>query len=356
MFPSWLPGQKRLTSSRPDSVSAVPVRKVQTNNPLRSTVGGLRGAGSTQRQPQPLHLRPRSVIQAAILRPLSPSPKITYLPNLPSALESHMHSKHRLGYANSKTGYHSYYQSLIPHADQKISNAFRNMSCISSSMKRTTLQYRLGTLYNQKRAVCFESQILEPGASTNVENCGSSDPNLIHFWSGLVWSRLEGLATTLRGVRFYKRTDPGRFQHVAWIWSDLDQFFGLNSACQSEWIQPESGPDHERLATTLRGLPNTPRKTSIGARVYHPDNDSPNYVQQNGARITNTIVRAVLAAITAAILQGHSHITTDSLSSLLQIRKQMLYPELYLQHVQGHILKIIILLVRNSPTPIYLYK
>eukprot|EP00983_Pelagomonas_calceolata_P002205 74954-Pelagomonas_calceolata.AAC.3 len=56
----------------------------------------------------------------------------------------------------------------------------------------------------------------------------------------------------------------------------------------------------------------------VGAGVYHPDNDSPNYVQTNKTRITNSIVMAELAAIEAAILQGHSHITTDSLSSLHQ--------------------------------------
>jgi len=44
--------------------------------------------------------------------------------------------------------------------------------------------------------------------------------------------------------------------------------------------------------------------------------------------ITNTINRAELAAITAAILHGHSHIATDSLSSLHQIREHLLYHEL----------------------------
>eukprot|EP00983_Pelagomonas_calceolata_P055599 1144222-Pelagomonas_calceolata.AAC.3 len=53
---------------------------------------------------------------------------------------------------------------------------------------------------------------------------------------------------------------------------------------------------------------------------------------------------------------GHSHTATDSLSSLHQIRKQTLHPELHLQHVQGHVLKKLIQLVRNSPTPVYLYK
>ncbi len=38
-------------------------------------------------------------------------PRLTYLPNLQAALKSHMHSSHRLDYANSKTRYFSYYQS-----------------------------------------------------------------------------------------------------------------------------------------------------------------------------------------------------------------------------------------------------
>jgi len=37
---------------------------------------------------------------------------------------------------------------------------------------------------------------------------------------------------------------------------------------------------------------------------------------------------------------SHSHIATDSLSSLHQIRKHLLYPELHCHHVHGDILKI----------------
>eukprot|EP00983_Pelagomonas_calceolata_P059775 1146078-Pelagomonas_calceolata.AAC.1 len=69
----------------------------------------------------------------------APNPTITYLPNLQNALKSHMHTEHRLGYANSKTGYYSYYQSLLPRVENKISNAFRNMPCIVSPMKHTIL-------------------------------------------------------------------------------------------------------------------------------------------------------------------------------------------------------------------------
>eukprot|EP00983_Pelagomonas_calceolata_P063565 1147787-Pelagomonas_calceolata.AAC.1 len=71
----------------------------------------------------------------------TPSPKITYLPNLQNALKSHLHLKRRIGYANSQTGYYSYYQSSLPHVEKKFSNAFRNMPC---------------TLYNQKHAVRFK--------------------------------------------------------------------------------------------------------------------------------------------------------------------------------------------------------
>jgi len=85
-----------------------------------------------------------------------PAPKLTYLPNLQDALKSHMHTKHKLGYANAKTGYYSYYQNLLPQVDKKISNAFRIMPDISVPVKRTILQYRTGTLYNQKHAVRFK--------------------------------------------------------------------------------------------------------------------------------------------------------------------------------------------------------
>eukprot|EP00983_Pelagomonas_calceolata_P021127 662828-Pelagomonas_calceolata.AAC.1 len=77
-------------------------------------------------------------------------------------------------------------------------------------------------------------------------------------------------------------------------------------------------------------------KQVIGAGVYHPNSDSSKCVQPNGAGITNTILRAELAAVPAAILQGHSHIATGSLSSLHRIRKQTLCPELHRQHVRGH--------------------
>ncbi len=76
-------------------------------------------------------------------------------------------------------------------------------------------------------------------------------------------------------------------------------------------------------------------KQVTGAGTYHPATSTPRFVEPNGMGITSTINRAEPAAITAAILHGHSHIATDSLSSLHQIRKHLLYPELHRHHIQG---------------------
>jgi len=54
--------------------------------------------------------------------------------------------------------------------------------------------------------------------------------------------------------------------------------------------------------------------TSAG--TYHPETSTPSFVEPNGMSITIKIGRDELVAITAAILNGHLHIATDSVSSL----------------------------------------
>ncbi len=93
---------------------------------------------------------------------------------------------------------------------------------------------------------------------------------------------------------------------------------------------------------------------AISKKVYHPS--SRNLVEPNGAGITNTIGRAELAAIAAAITHDHIHNAIDSLTSLHQIRKQLLYPEKHSHHVQGDLLKILSSTIRNSESHIFLYK
>jgi len=95
-------------------------------------------------------------------------------------------------------------------------------------------------------------------------------------------------------------------------------------------------------------------KTVIGAGVYHHSSGNSNLVEPNGVGITNTIGRAELAAIAAAITYNHIHIATDSLTSLHQIKKLMLYPEKHCHHVQEDILELFQILPTSSFTKLSL--
>jgi hypothetical protein len=50
----------------------------------------------------------------------------------------------------------------------------------------------------------------------------------------------------------------------------------------------------------------------IGAGVYHPSTGNSSLVEPNGAGLTNTIGRAELAAIAAALAHEHTHIARQS--------------------------------------------
>ena len=72
--------------------------------------------------------------------------------------------------------------------------------------------------------------------------------------------------------------------------------------------------------------------------------------------ITNTISRAKLAAIAAAVIHGYSHIATDSLTSALhQIIKQPTHPNLHRHHIQGDVLQSIAKAIRQLPSPIHFF-
>jgi len=72
--------------------------------------------------------------------------------------------------------------------------------------------------------------------------------------------------------------------------------------------------------------------------------------------ITNTISRAELAAIAAAVIHGYTHIATDSLTLLHQIRKQLSHPNLHRHHIKGDVLLFIAKAIRQSPSPIHFFK
>eukprot|EP00983_Pelagomonas_calceolata_P054447 1143692-Pelagomonas_calceolata.AAC.3 len=76
----------------------------------------------------------------------------------------------------------------------------------------------------------------------------------------------------------------------------------------------------------------------------------------NGAGITNTICRAELAAIAAAIMHSYAHIASDNLTSLHQVCTQLFYPEKHKQQIQGDTLKFTSTPISNSQTNICVYQ
>eukprot|EP00983_Pelagomonas_calceolata_P049143 1141364-Pelagomonas_calceolata.AAC.3 len=88
-------------------------------------------------------------------RPGSPALKFKHFSSLHGALRTNMHFKHRHRKANTQTGYYSSYQSLLPAVYKRVSNAFWTMPTIPFKLKRSTLNYRTGTLFNQKHAERF---------------------------------------------------------------------------------------------------------------------------------------------------------------------------------------------------------
>jgi len=93
-----------------------------------------------------------------------------------------------------------------------------------------------------------------------------------------------------------------------------------------------------------------------GSGVYHPHLNVSHYVNPKGMGVTNTISRAELAAIAAAVIHGYSHIATDSLTSLHQIKKQLSHPNLHRHHIQGDVLQSIAKAICQSPSPVHFFK
>ena len=92
-----------------------------------------------------------------------------------------------------------------------------------------------------------------------------------------------------------------------------------------------------------------------GSGVYHPCLNVFYDVNPRGVGITNTISRAELAAIAAAIIHGYSHIATDSLTSMHQIKKQLLHTNLLRHYIQGDALQFIAKAIHQSPSPIHFH-
>jgi hypothetical protein len=93
-----------------------------------------------------------------------------------------------------------------------------------------------------------------------------------------------------------------------------------------------------------------------GSGVYHPCLNVSHHVIPRGVGITNTISRAELTATATAIIHGHSHVATDSLTSMHLIKKQLSRPDLHRHNIQWNVLQSIAKSIHQSPSPIHFHK
>jgi hypothetical protein len=105
--------------------------------------------------------------------------RLWYLSNYHDTLQAHMYPLHKLGNAYS-VKYHEYYQTLIKSgtADGTASNAYLTAYCVLVKTKCIIMNYRTGTLYNQKHAVWFKHSI-----SLTCPLCPQLD-SALHILSG----------------------------------------------------------------------------------------------------------------------------------------------------------------------------
>ncbi|KAJ9518715.1 hypothetical protein QJQ45_018704 [Haematococcus lacustris] len=94
---------------------------------------------------------------------------------------------------------------------------------------------------------------------------------------------------------------------------------------------------------------------SVGAGVYIPENNVLITVALDDPE-SNTINKAELTAIHAALKAGAKRIATDSLCSLYQIRRALANPMSLITHRHNDILTAIATLIIDSPATIHFYK
>jgi hypothetical protein len=60
-----------------------------------------------------------------------------------------MSKSHRLGSANTNTGYYNYWKNLRPLVNKQATNALWNNNNLKFYKKRNVMRYRTGTIFNQ---------------------------------------------------------------------------------------------------------------------------------------------------------------------------------------------------------------
>jgi len=116
----------------------------------------------------------------------------TYPITMTPALQAHMHPLHKLGNANIIANYHVNYQTLINNgtANGAGSNAYLTASYVPAKIKCIIMEYRTGTLYNQKHAVWFKHLVI----SMKRPLCPQQD-SALHILSGYQHTQIRNMIT-----------------------------------------------------------------------------------------------------------------------------------------------------------------
>ena len=95
---------------------------------------------------------------------------------------------------------------------------------------------------------------------------------------------------------------------------------------------------------------------STGAGVYHPQSIKITTINTGGTSNNKTINRAEIAEFAAALINEHTHIATDSVGALWQIRNSIFYPQRMTRHKCAQLLETIVHQIKLFKDTINLYK
>ncbi len=116
------------------------------------------------------------------------------LQNIKDKLKAHMSKHHRLGDANTNSGYYNYWKRLLTFVNLTTSNSFWSNTRINLSQKRNVLKSRTGTLYTQKMAHLY-------GRATNSSCLLCHQPDSqIHMLSGCQNASIQNMVTERHNI------------------------------------------------------------------------------------------------------------------------------------------------------------
>jgi len=135
-------------------------------------------------------------LQKRTMRLLTLTTKISLAPlqNIKDKLKAHMSKYHRLGDANTNSGYYNYWKRLLTSVNLTTNNSFWGNTRINVSQKKNVMKFKTGTLYTQNLAhPC--------GRATNSSCllCHQPDSH-IHMLSGCQNASIQNMVTERHNI------------------------------------------------------------------------------------------------------------------------------------------------------------